>query len=176
MKKTYESMVLLDNREVRNGWEPLKEAVTGKFQKFGAQIISAKRWDERRLAYPIKGQSRGTYLLVYFEGDSESNGAITRELSLTEPVLRHVILSCDEVPADAHEPEAEFDASAVPTGDEPDAPEQASAADGDDSSDSDDSSDDDRSSAKRGSSDDDSSDDDASGENSSDDDSKEDSK
>ena len=61
--RTYECMCLLDNREVRKGWQPLKDAVAGVFNKHGARILSARRWDERRLAYAIKGQQRGTYLL-----------------------------------------------------------------------------------------------------------------
>jgi small subunit ribosomal protein S6 len=36
------------------------------------KILSSRRWDERRLAYPIKGQNRGTYLLVYFSRPTPS--------------------------------------------------------------------------------------------------------
>ena len=67
--RTYECMCLLDNGEVRKGWEPLKEAVAGLFTKHGAKILSNRRWDERRLAYPIEGHNRATYLLVYFAAE-----------------------------------------------------------------------------------------------------------
>ena len=117
-------MVLLDNRQVREGWEPLKESVTGLFAKHGAEVVSARRWDERRLAYPIKGQTRGTYLLVYFNGEATNNSLITRELELNEATLRHMTTQCEEIPAEAYEPEAEFDINAIPTDDEP-AEEQA---------------------------------------------------
>ena len=58
MTKTYEGMLLLDNREVKRGWQALKDNVTGLFTKHDAEILSARRWDERRLAYPIKRQQR----------------------------------------------------------------------------------------------------------------------
>ena len=80
MKRTFECMCLLDNREVRQGWQALKDAVTGMFKKHGAEVVSARRWNERRLAYPIKHQQRGTYLLVYFEGGPEVITPLRREL------------------------------------------------------------------------------------------------
>jgi ribosomal protein S6 len=115
-------MCLLDNREVRKGWQPLKEAVGGMFTKHGAKIISARRWDERRLSYPIRGQQRGTYLLMYLEADTQQVVGIRRDLQFNEAVLRSMLVSCAEVPQTAFEPEAAFDVNAIPTGDR--APEQ----------------------------------------------------
>ena len=86
--RTYECMCLLDNREVRKGWQPLKETVVGMFKKHGAEMLSARRWDERRLAYPIRGQQRATYLL-------ESGAAAGRQAAncqtAQEPVRRAVL-------------------------------------------------------------------------------------
>ncbi|MGA0059902.1 MAG: 30S ribosomal protein S6 [Planctomycetota bacterium] len=112
MKRTYEAMVLLDNREVKQGWQALKDQVCGLFTKHGASIKSAKRWDERRLAYPIKHQLRGTYLLAYFEAETSEIAAIRRELEYAESVFRHMTLACEEIPADAFEPDAAFDEAA----------------------------------------------------------------
>jgi len=129
LTKTYECMVLLDNREVRQGWEPLKQTVTGTFSKYGANVVSARRWDERPLAYPIRGQSRGTYLLVYYEAEGDANAGIRRDMELSESVLRHMITVCDEIPEEAHQPEAEFDPMAIPEDDKPEpAAEEDTAA------------------------------------------------
>ncbi len=121
--RTYECMCLLDNREVRKGWQPAKDAVTGLFKKHGAKILSDRRWDERRLAYSIKGQQRGTFLLVYFAADTQTVSAIRRDLQFNESLLRYLLVDCDEVPQTAYEPEAEFDVNAIPQDDAPDAPE-----------------------------------------------------
>ena len=43
--RNYECMCLLDNAEVRKGWEPLKEAVAGLFTKHEAKVLSNRRWD-----------------------------------------------------------------------------------------------------------------------------------
>ena len=99
--RTYECMCLLDNREVRKGWEPVKESVSAVLTKHGAKVVSSRRWDERRLGYPVRGQSRGTYLLVYFESDTQTLTAIRRDLNFNEAVMRYLTLSCDEVPETA---------------------------------------------------------------------------
>ena len=117
--RTYECMCLLDNREVRKGWEPLKAAVTGQFTKHGAKILSSRRWEERRLAYPIKGQHRGTYLLVYFSADTNAVAGIRRDMQFNEALLRTLLLECEEVPQAAYEPEAAFDVNAIPSDDAP---------------------------------------------------------
>lgn len=111
--RTYECMCVLDNREVRKGWQPLKDAVTALFTKHGAQVLSARRWDERRLAYPINLQLRGTFLLTYFKADTQQVANIRRDMQFSDSVLRSLVVSCTEVPAEAYTPEAEFDVNAV---------------------------------------------------------------
>jgi small subunit ribosomal protein S6 len=120
--RTYECMCLLDNREVRKGWQPLKDAVTGLFTKHGAKILSSRRWDERRLAYAIRGQHRGTYLLIYFAADTQVLTAMRRDLQFNEALLRYLLVDCPEVPQTAYEPEAEFDVNAIPADDAPPPP------------------------------------------------------
>lgn len=126
--RTYECMCLLDNREVRKGWQALKDSVAGLFTKHGAQILSARRWDERRLAYPIKGQQRATYLLAYLKADTQQVAGIRRDLQFSDSVLRSLVLSCEEIPQSAYEPEAEFDINAIPVDDSPMASSNAAAA------------------------------------------------
>ena len=125
--RNYECMCLLDNGEVRKGWEPLKDAVAGLFTKHEAKILSNRRWDERRLAYPINGQQRATYLLLYFAADTQILPAIRRELEFSESMLRYMITECDEIPADAYEPEGEFDVNAIPEDDAPEVEEEPAA-------------------------------------------------
>ena len=116
-------MVLLDNREVKKGWQALKDTVSGLFKKHGGEVLSAKRWEERRLMYPIGHCKRGTYLIVYFKGESLQTSLIRRELELNEQVLRHLILSCEEVPTTAYDAEAAFDESTLALEDTPPPPE-----------------------------------------------------
>lgn len=96
MSRTYEIMYLLDNNAVRAGWKEAKAAATGLIEKHGGKVLSARRWDERALAYPIRQRRRGTYLLTYAQLDAKGSADLRRELDLTESVLRYLILSAEE--------------------------------------------------------------------------------
>ena len=98
MSQTYEIMFLLDNDAVRAGWKEVKASMTGLIEKHGGKALAARRWDERRLAYPIEHRRRGTYLLAHAEIPGPSVANLRRELDLTESVLRYLILSVDSVP------------------------------------------------------------------------------
>lgn len=139
MNHTYECMVLVNNQEVKKGWQACKQGVVDLFAKHKAEVLSARRWDERRLAYPIEGQQRATYLLVYFKSEHLVPAAIRRELDFNDVVLRHLILRCEEVPADAYEPEPVFDEARVGEDAPPPAPTPTAKPEGDPVPDSDDS-------------------------------------
>ena len=122
MKKNYECMLLLDNREVKKGWDELKATVNGLFDKHGAEVLSARRWDERRLTFPIKRQQRATYLLMYFNADAPQVQAIRRDMEFSDTVLRNFVISCEKIPEAAFEPEDAFDIESIRIDDEPAAP------------------------------------------------------
>jgi small subunit ribosomal protein S6 len=126
-------MCLLDNREVRKGWESLKDSVSAIFTKHNAKVLSSRRWDERRLAYPINGQIRATYLLIYMEIKTDDIPVLRRDLQFSDALLRYMITDCPDVPEGAYEPEEEFDVNEIPEDDAPEveeAPAEEAAADG----------------------------------------------
>ena len=112
----YEGMFLLDNHAVRADWGRAKGAVTETLAKHGAEVVSARRWDERKLAYPIGGKKRATYLLTYYQAPFDSVAALRRDLELDERVLRYLILNADSVPeGELEKSQAELEAGfAVP--------------------------------------------------------------
>lgn len=98
MAQIYEGMFLLDNAAVREDWNAAKSIVTGTLEKHGATVMTARRWDERRLAYPIKKKNRATFLLTYFQIPGENIPAMRRDFELNDSVLRSLELAVDEVP------------------------------------------------------------------------------
>lgn len=99
MTALYESMFLLDNAVVRESWNTAKSAVTDVLEKHGAKVTTIRRWEERKLAYPIRNKLRGTYALCYYTMGNEHIAAMRREFDLSERVLRYLILRTEEVPA-----------------------------------------------------------------------------
>lgn len=61
-----------------------------------AEILGMRKWDERRLAYEIRGQKRGTYILVYFKAPGKDVAHIERDCNLSEKIMRTLIVRADQ--------------------------------------------------------------------------------
>src|SRR5204862_1329498 len=63
------------------------EAHCRKFiEAHGGQISVLKKWDERKLAYEVKGNKRGTYFLSLFTAPPAAVAQIERDVKLSENV------------------------------------------------------------------------------------------
>ena len=83
----YEAMFLLSGAFATELENALK-MVRGIIEKHEGQIIVLKKWDERKLAYEIKGQKRGLYIIAYFNAPGAAVSAITRDVELSDQILR----------------------------------------------------------------------------------------
>ena len=95
-KKIYEALFLLpqsSGADLGNA----AELVKGILQKVEAELISFRKWDERRLAYEIKGNKRGLYFLCYFRMAGEQVSALDRQCFLSDDVLRHMVTRADHL-------------------------------------------------------------------------------
>lgn len=116
----YEGMFLVDARQFPKGNDEALEFVKNMIVKHGGSVIESGKWDERRLAYEIKKQRRGLYLLFYFEAPNKGVGEIERDCQLSEAVLRVLILRHEgEIPKDAFKPAPPADAIAAAPSREP---------------------------------------------------------
>ena len=100
-RNVYEAMFILDSN--RYGRDP--DGVSGQLadliQKAGGEILVSRLWEERRLAYPIKGQRKGTYWLIYMALDGLKLAGLRRQFEITENVLRFLFLKIDPRIVDA---------------------------------------------------------------------------
>jgi len=94
--RTYEGMFLLDSAQAVKDWDAAVGVVTGILTRYGAEMALNGKWDERKLAYPIKKQKRGTYYLASFHAPTSAISKIRGDLLLREEVLRFLILAMPE--------------------------------------------------------------------------------
>src|SRR6516165_5463235 len=89
---TYEGMFLLDSTKVAVSWDESVKHVHDILSKHQSEIVASRQWDERRLAYPVEGHKKGTYLLTYFRADGSHVADIRHDCQLSDLVLRNLIL------------------------------------------------------------------------------------
>ncbi len=98
---TYEGMFILEQGRYARDPAAFTQQVADLIGQFGGTVLAARLWDERKLAYPIKGQKKGVYWLTYFTMPGENVAALERQCLLVEGILRNLILRVDEWIADA---------------------------------------------------------------------------
>ncbi|MHC4622930.1 MAG: 30S ribosomal protein S6 [Planctomycetota bacterium] len=93
--KLYEAMFLVDSAEAGSDWGGVEKSITNILKRVEAEIVLLRKWDERRLAYDINGQSRGTYILCYFRANGRRIRDIERAVQLSEKIMRVLILCAE---------------------------------------------------------------------------------
>ena len=95
--RLYEGLFLLNQQNVASDYAGCLDHLKDIFTRAEAELVAMSKWDERRLAYEIEGQKRGTFILAYFNSRSTQIANIERDCSLSEIVLRALILRADHV-------------------------------------------------------------------------------
>jgi len=94
-KKLYEGMFLVDSLEASSDWDGITGLIKNIIQRAEGEIVTLKKWDDRRLMYPIKGKERGTYILCYFKAPGPRITEIEKDVQLSERIMRALILSAE---------------------------------------------------------------------------------
>jgi small subunit ribosomal protein S6 len=93
--KTYEAMFLVDSGQPN--FDAASEPIRGILTRRGAEILSLKPWDDRKLAFEIRGRKRGLYILCYFKIDPLQVVEIEHDCRLDERVIRSLFLRKDKL-------------------------------------------------------------------------------
>ena len=97
VKRLYEGMFLVDSTLAAQDRQVVIDEIQRMMTRADADVVSLKTWDERRMTYDIRGKSRGTYILVYFNCDPEKVKGIERDVQLSELLMRVMILRTDKM-------------------------------------------------------------------------------
>ncbi len=97
-KHFYESMFILDARSAKKDYDGLQTELVQILNKHGVEVAQTHQWGERRLAYEIRRQKKGYYVLMHLEADPSSIADLKKDLTLFEPLLRQFYLRIDAIP------------------------------------------------------------------------------
>jgi len=114
--KHYEGMFILHNRDLTSssaseeeGEEKVtpptpEEVVNGLIEKVGGTVEHTLLWANRKLSYSIKGNQTGTYVLCWFSCEHTVPAELDREVSLSDRLLRHMLIAVPGVPEESELP------------------------------------------------------------------------
>jgi small subunit ribosomal protein S6 len=88
----YEGLFILDSNKFARDRENLTRDVEGLVGAAGGELLVSRLWEERRLAFPIKGQRKGSYWLMYFRMPTQQLKELTRACEIHDPILRQMFV------------------------------------------------------------------------------------
>lgn len=95
--RLYEGLFLVNPTTVASSLEKAAQVVQDLLNRAQAEVVSISKWEERKLAYEISGVKRGLYMLAYFKLDGRKIASIERDVTLSDNVLRCLILRADHI-------------------------------------------------------------------------------
>lgn len=94
----YESLFIinpaLDDMEVKK----VVDKVEGLIKKEGGEILKVDNWGKKKLAYEVKRQKKGYYILINIRVKASTISELERSLKLTDPVIKFLIIRLDKEP------------------------------------------------------------------------------
>ncbi|MDD5089722.1 MAG: 30S ribosomal protein S6 [Candidatus Wallbacteria bacterium] len=93
----YESLILMNPELNDEGYQKILEKVTGIIAEEQGEILKKDVWGQRRLAYDIKKNSSGYYVLLYFRAQPGVQKKLTRYYTVTPDIWRNLTLKLDQL-------------------------------------------------------------------------------
>jgi|GEM_PF-4073966 len=91
LPKNYELLLVLSGAVKESAVKPALAEVAKLFAKYNAKVTAESLWGSLKLAYPIKHQTHGTYMLWRLSMEPTSANKLTGELEVAENVIRFLL-------------------------------------------------------------------------------------
>jgi len=111
----YELIYIINSNVERKKVDQVMKDIGERLEKAGSKLINHTVWGKKKLAYPIRGNTYGTYILAHYNGgDNEKLSEFDSWLKLSGLAIRHMVVKLDKEPEVAEsisERESEDDTS-----------------------------------------------------------------
>jgi len=91
-KNHYELLYIVSGKFTEDEVKPIHEKTKKLIEKKGGAITYSEEWGKKRLAYPIKHQPYGYYLLYEYDSPGEKLREINDALKITSEIIRFQIV------------------------------------------------------------------------------------
>ncbi len=92
----YETIIITKTELSDEALKTLQDRMGAIAVQFGGGVVLHEDWGKKKLAYPIKKESRGHYTYLVYNGKGEVVHEIERNLRIHEHVLRFMTVNLDK--------------------------------------------------------------------------------
>lgn len=86
--RTYETIFIVHPDLAGDAYTAAVEKFKGVLTDQGAEILKVDEWGTRKLAYPVKKQTRGSYVLVAYEAGPTVTAELERRMRIDDAIIK----------------------------------------------------------------------------------------
>ncbi len=112
--RTYETIYIIHPEVVGDEYAAVVEKFKGVLSDQGGEILKVDEWGTRKLAYPVKKQARGSFVLMAYEAGAVVISELERRFRIDDKVMKFQTVQLEkglEVAPAAEEAEAGAEAA-----------------------------------------------------------------
>ncbi len=94
--REYELILVIHPELDETAFNDVVTRVSNWVTEAGGEILKTDLWGKRRLAYPIRKQMEGQYVLLNTKMAPKVGADLDRNLRFVEPVMRYILVAKDE--------------------------------------------------------------------------------
>ena len=95
----YELIYIVNSNVERKKVDQVMKDIGERLESAESKLINHTVWGKKKLAYPIKGNTYGTYIIAHYSGgDNEKLSEFDSWLKLSGLTIRHMIVKLDKEP------------------------------------------------------------------------------
>ena len=90
----YETIIILNSNLEEEATKSVITKVTDLIANHGT-VESTEEWGKKKLAYPIKKQNEGYYVLINFSSNPDFIDELERVYNSTDEIIKHIVVKKD---------------------------------------------------------------------------------
>jgi len=94
--RDYELMLVVHPDLDETAFNDVIKRVSGWVTDGGSNVVKTEVWGKRQLAYTIRKQTQGQYVLLHLQMDPKLGVTLERNLRIQESVLRYLLIAKEE--------------------------------------------------------------------------------
>lgn len=88
MTRTYETIFIVRPDLAGEAYTAVVDKFKGVLTEQGAAVLKVDEWGTRKLAYPVKKQGRGTYVLVAYDANPAIIKEFERRMRIDDTIIK----------------------------------------------------------------------------------------
>ena len=88
----YEMVLIISPEVAEEKFDAAIDNVSRFITDSGGSVSEVEQWGKRKLAYPVKRQGEGSYVLTRFSLKPSLSKELEAKLEISEDVLRHLLI------------------------------------------------------------------------------------